>query len=111
MIIDLILDRKDLEQELTEQGANMAEYAEYYNALTEQQKVFAAAPYDAGAFYREVREYDRIFNGIGLDILRALDYGTESDVKKALCNYINAGGYNPEICDYINAVDWLGEYA
>ena len=109
MIIDLILDRKDLEQELTEQGATMAEYAEYYNALTEQQKVFAAAPYDAGAFYREVREYDA--GPAGDKILQALDYGTESDVKKALCNYINAGGYNPEICNYINAVEWLGEYA
>ncbi len=111
MIVDLILDRRELEQELAEQGATMAEYAEYYRGLPEQQKIFSPTPYEAGAFYREVREYDRVFDGIGLEILQAMDYGTEDDVKKALCRYIIECGYNPEICDFINAAEWLGEYA
>ena len=111
MIIDLILDRKDLEKDLAEQGATMAEYAEYYRALPEQQKIFSPTPYEAGRFYREVREYDRVFDGIGLEILRAMDYGTKDDVKKALCRYITKNEYNPEICDFINGAEWLGEYA
>ncbi len=40
------------------------------------------------------------------DVVYAMDYGTEKDVKKALCDYI-MGEYNPEICDYVNSVNWL----
>ena len=109
MIIDLILDRRDLEQDLTEQGATMADYIEFYDALPEQQKIFSPTPYEAGAFYREVRAYD--VGPVGDAILRAMDYGTEDDVKKALCRYIIECGYNPEICNFINAAEWLGEYA
>lgn len=43
------------------------------------------------------------------DIARALDGGTENDVKNELCKYIIGQGYNSEICDYINAVKWLDE--
>ena len=77
MIIDCILDRKDGEQ-----------YGDRY---------------DAGAFYRSVLRYGEI----GEDITRAMDYGTENDVRRELCAYIMANEYNPSICDYVNSREWL----
>lgn len=76
MIIDLILDRKDGE------------------------------PYEARKFYRDIMEYEGIFE-MFLNILSAMDYGTNEDVRKALCNYIEWGGYNPSIKEYIASQDWL----
>ena len=64
MIIDLILDRKD------------------------------GVEYDPKEFYTQVREYEEEFNNRYDDISRALDSGTEKDVKKALCHYIKNNGYN-----------------
>ena len=32
---------------------------------------------------------------------------TEEDVKRALCKYIEDGGYNMELCNYINERIWL----
>jgi len=80
MIIDLILDRKDWEEE-------------GYNT------------YDAKQFYDNVVAYGEI----GFEIARALDGGTEENVKKALCDYVINNEYNPKICDYINSVKWLPE--
>lgn len=42
-----------------------------------------------------------------VEVARALDSGTEEDVKKALCAYIDDEEYNPSIKDYINSVKWL----
>lgn len=77
MIIDLILDRKD---------------GEFY---------------DPKHFYNECVKYSAIFDGMFDGITAAMDYGTEKDVKEALCKYIENGEYNPEIMDYINSVNWL----
>lgn len=41
------------------------------------------------------------------DIAKVMDEGTEEDVKKALCDYVMSEGYNPDICNYINSVNWL----
>lgn len=83
MIIDLILDRKD------------------------------GDPYDPKSFYNECVEYSAIFrcNGVGIadDITSAMDFGTEKDVRKALCDYIIKNEYNPEITKYINSKKWLVE--
>lgn len=84
MIIDLILDRKDNE------------------------KATGRDTYNAGDFYREVMEYESIFE-MPRDISRAMDYGTEDDVKRALCNYIDREEYNPEIKNYINRKFWIEE--
>ena len=81
MIIDLILDRRDNEQSI------------------------GGDTYDAHAFYREVMEYESIFD-MTRDISEALDYGTENDVRKALCSYIDREQYNPSIKDYINSKNW-----
>lgn len=82
MIIDLILDRKDNE------------------------KATGCDTYDARDFYREVMEYEDIFE-MPRDISQAMDYGTENDVKKALCGYIDKNDYNPEIKKYINSKMWI----
>ena len=80
MIIDLILDRKE---------------TEIYNPRN---------------FYFSVLQY---LNGCGgtyaEKITAAMDYGTETEVKQALCNYIIDCDYNPEICNFINSRLWLTE--
>ena len=83
MIIDLILDRKD--------------NAEFDGIDT----------YNAHDFYVRCMEYNGIFNGIADGITKAMDCGTEADVKKELCKYITSNGYNEKICDYINSVNWI----
>lgn len=80
MIIDLILDRKDNEEAFGE---------DLYSSLD---------------FYYEIMNYEAIISG---DISRAMDYGTEADVKKALCDYIDQNDYNPEIKKYIRSKEWL----
>ena len=82
MIIDLILDRK-------------------YNEETTGYDA-----YDPYEFYRAVMSYESIFELLR-DISSALDYGTEDDVRKALCDYIDREQYNPDIKDYVNSKTWL----
>ena len=79
MIIDLILDRKD--------------DAEYDGIDT----------YNAHDFYIDCLGYNSVADGI----IKAMDYGSETDVKRELCKYILKNGYNKKICDYINSVNWL----
>lgn len=62
-------------------------------------------PYSPEQFYRDVFEY----GDVGFDITRAMDGGTEQDVKNALKQYIDKQGYAPEIKDYIDSVEWLNE--
>ena len=83
MIIDLILDRKD----------NLSE------GFTDD--------YNAHDFYMECMGYNSIFYGIADEITRAMDGGTEEEVKAKLCNYILKNGYNTEICKFIQSVNWL----
>lgn len=77
MIIDIILDRKCGEK------------------------------YSPREFYRSIMEYGEMWPGIAWPIARAMDGGTEKDVKRELCEYIDNNGYNPEIKEYINSVNWL----
>ena len=77
MIIDRILDRYDGEPD--------------------------GAVYSPEDFYRDMVLYGEI----GEDIARAMDFGTEEDVRRELCEYITANEYNPEICEYINSRRWL----
>ena len=77
LIIDLILDRK------------------------------CGVPYKAESFYRECVAYSAVFDGIGDGITAAMDYGTEQDVHRALCKYIDSNGYNPGLHDFIFAKKWL----
>ena len=77
MIIDLILDRR------------------------------AGVSYDPVMFAFEVNDYADIFPELARPILEAMSTKVEQCVKLALCSYVLESGYNPEICDYINAVSWL----
>lgn len=77
MIIDLILDRKDGEA------------------------------YNPKEFYMEVMDYGETWPDIAFPIASAMDSGTEQDVKNELCRYVLECGYNPQICEYINSVEWL----
>lgn len=61
-------------------------------------------PYNAKELYDYCKD---VGEGIGDDIVDALDYKTEEEVKDALCNYIVAQGYNLDICDYIRSVNWI----
>ena len=83
MIIDLILDRKDSISE----------------GFTDD--------YNAHDFYMECMGYNSIFYGIADEITRAMDGGTEADVKNELCRYITNNDYSPKICDFIKSVSWL----
>ena len=78
MIIDLILDRKDNLQ-------------------------YGIKSYNAHDFYTDCMSY----NGIADGITRAMDGGTEADVKNELCRYITNNDYNTGICDFIKSVSWL----
>ena len=64
--------------------------------------------YTAKKFYDNVMAYEE---GTDYKISRALDGGTEKDVRKALCDYIIHNDYNPKICNYINKVTWLEDEA
>ena len=83
MIIDLILDRKD----------NISE------GFTDD--------YNAHDFYMECMGYNSTFYGIADGITRSMDGGTEEEVKAELCKYILKNGYNTEICEFIQSVNWL----
>ena len=41
------------------------------------------------------------------NVTRALDAGSEEDVKRALCAYIVDNGYNLEILSFIMSLNWL----
>lgn len=57
--------------------------------------------YDVKEFYDVCMAYEEF------DIARALDGGTEKDVKKALCDYVIDNDYPKSICKYINSENWL----
>ena len=83
MIIDEILDRKEYEKQ--------GNYAAY----------------NARDFYYYCIAESTIFHGIADEIIAALDYGGNADIQAALCRYVIANGYNPDICGYINRVNWI----
>ena len=79
MIIDLILDRKD-----------------YI-------KIDKVDTYDPKAFYHDVVQYGEV----GFGITRAMDTGTEIEVKRSLYQYLVDQDYNPDIKKFIDSVEWL----
>lgn len=96
MIVDLILDRHDNEDVIRDG----------YDCVRYPNGQIVSILYDPHKFYTDVVGYGEI----GDDIARAMDGGTEEDVKRALCEYIDRNGYNPGIKKYINSRDWLKPY-
>lgn len=84
MVIDLILDRQ---YEIVELGEDYYEPRKFYHACIG---------------YNEVFEMDTIEN-----IIKAMDYGTEDDVKNAICDYIIRAEYSTDICDFVRSVNWI----
>lgn len=62
--------------------------------------------YEPERFYRDVMNYESLFN-MNRKISYAMDYLENDDVIKALCDYIDDNGYNPDIKNYIKAQNWL----
>lgn len=60
-------------------------------------------PYEPKTFYNSCMNYGSIAD----EITRAMDAGTEENIKAALCAYIDEQEYNPEIKNYIHSVKWL----
>lgn len=81
MIIDVILDRRGFEQK-------DGDY-DWYTVHN----------------LRDIYNYAMTF---GYDyISRAIDSGTEKDVKDALCQYIDENKYKATFKKYIRSVEWL----
>lgn len=59
--------------------------------------------YSPDDFYRNVFAYGEV----GEDITKAMDFGTEQDVKSAICEYIIRNEYDPDICGYVWSNRWL----
>lgn len=110
MIIDLILDRKAYESE--NPGVTYADYIRWAETPEGKEEIRNARkmgmvilkPYNPKDFYIAVMRYGGKFAD---NITYAMDYLGETMIRKALCEYIIGNDYNPEICDYINSVNWL----
>ena len=95
MIIDLILDRKADEEDI----------ANGYTHVKMPNGEIKSLEYNPREFYYYIRRYESELDDDRISY--AMDYGTEEDVKQALCDYIYDYDYNPEICNFINSVNWL----
>lgn len=88
MIIDLILDRHAVDAEMFAIDKN-----------------FKENPYFSSEYFaKAIAEYEECC--IDKSISEAIATGKESAVKAALCEYV-IYSYNPHICAYIWAVNWL----
>lgn len=60
--------------------------------------------YQPARLYRDCMEYGKT----GHEITRAMDGGTESDVKRAINKYLNVNGYQVKnIIDYVKQNNWI----
>ncbi len=83
MIIDIILDRKDFE--------NMGDFGYY----------------DPDKFAKDFMDYAcELERDKEWPLDEKIKAGDEDGVRKILCDYIIGFGYEPEICDYVNSVQW-----
>lgn len=83
MIIDVILDRRGYEKKDGDLGWWNREHL------------------------RDIYDYAMEFGFH--DLARAVDGGTEQDIRRELCRYIDTQKYNPGIKKYIRSVKWLPE--
>jgi hypothetical protein len=67
--------------------------------------------YNPRDFYNYVNENEALSNDISIGgrwpISTAMDSGTNADVKRELCNYIDANLYNADIKKFINKFTWV----
>lgn len=62
--------------------------------------------YDVNKAYKYIKEETELF-GLDNDIVEAFEKVDNTLIQQALCKYIDNQGYNSEIKDYINSVNWL----
>jgi len=96
MIIDCILDRK------------------FYDDMAPNGFGFgftlSEIRYKPEKFYSDVARYiDGCAGENAVRITRAMDSGTEDDVKRELCAYVRENGYPEHVCEYINSRTWITE--
>lgn len=65
------------------------------------------AIFRAWEFGNEIADYAEIFD-FAKPIRDAIANENEEATKKALCEYVREQGYNEQICEYINSVNWVG---
>lgn len=61
----------------------------------------------AGMPYHAIDLYCSALDTHRHDVSSAMDYGTEDDVRNALCAYIDRNGYSPDLKTYIRSRVWL----
>ncbi len=74
--------------------------------LSRYEKSRENGAYYAQNFRDSVENYINIFSN-AVEIVYAIDKGSEQEVKAALITYLIDKGYNPRIIDYVLSVDWL----
>ena len=111
MIVDLILDRREVEKSdciMVSENRLDGFYIPILECypkenVPENLRNGYVYKYNPRIFYHETLAYGKIGDGI----TAAMDYGGEEDVKRELCAYIDKQEYNPEIKEYINSVNWI----
>lgn len=117
MISDLIIERCENEQDRIERGIEyVITYPDAHGRIYPNEKPFfceeagqqmikKSLRYNAKTFYLQVMEYGGVFAD---KITRAMDAGTEYDVKYALIEYINANCFgSPSLIEYVKQHEWL----
>lgn len=66
----------------------------------------AGCLYDVNKAYKYIKEESEIL-GLDNDIVEAFEKADNALIQQALCKYIDTQGYNSEIKDYVNSVNWL----
>lgn len=65
----------------------------------------AGCPYNPKSFYNYCTGYN---SPASIKIAKAMDYGTEEDVKRTIHEYLNEADYNfPEFHKFVNSVNWI----
>ena len=68
----------------------------------------AEGSYDARDFYNYAMEHESIFDPSDeYPISTALDSGSNDDVRRELCRYIDNNDYNKNIKRFVNKFNWI----
>lgn len=62
--------------------------------------------YNAKEFYEYAQQSESMFFP-EYPISKAMDGGTNRDVQREICKYIDENGYNPEIKTFVNSFTWV----
>lgn len=60
--------------------------------------------YSSKTFYNDLKNSN---SKVSKRVALTMESGNESEVKKVLCKYIDACGYNKNLISFIKSVNWL----